>query len=191
MRLRALLLALLAAAAGCAQTGAPPAPSGTAGTASAGPSANPNLALSASGDFAPDATQAIAYDRKLTPEGARASLLVESEKEAGRTRSSLVVEGFLPGRTYGAHLHTQPCGAQPDDSGPHYQNKPGKATAKNEIWLDFTTDGTGSANASARNPWLLASDRMPRSLVIHAERTKVKKPERGEAGPRVACLTLG
>ncbi|MBB6351335.1 superoxide dismutase family protein [Nonomuraea muscovyensis] len=187
MRLPALLLALLAA--GCAQTAAPPAPSGSAG-ASAGPSANPNLSLSASGDFAPDATQAIVYDRKLAPEGSRASLLVESEMEAGKTRSSLVVEGFLPGRTYGAHLHTSPCGAQPDDSGPHYQNRPGKVSAKNEIWLDFTTDGTGSANASARNPWLLASDRLPRSLVIHAERTKAKKPERGDAGPRVACLTL-
>lgn len=82
MRLPALLLALLAA--GCAQTAAPPAPSGSAG-ASAGPSANPNLSLSASGDFAPDATQAIVYDRKLAPEGSRASLLVESEMEAGKT----------------------------------------------------------------------------------------------------------
>ncbi|WP_113701440.1 superoxide dismutase family protein [Nonomuraea lactucae] len=190
MRVPALLLALLTA--GCAQTAGTPSAGTTpsSGAASNSPAASPNTALSASGDFAPDATQAIVYNRKLVPEGARASILVESESESGKTRSSLVVEGFLSQRTYGAHLHTMPCGAKPDDAGPHYQHRAGKATAKNEIWLDFTTDGTGAASTAARNPWLLTGDSLPRSLVIHAQRTKTAPAKAGMAGDRVACLTL-
>jgi Cu-Zn family superoxide dismutase len=187
MRVPALLLALLAA--GCAQTGGTPSAGGTPG-ATASPSATPNTALSASGDFAPDAAQAIVYDRKLAPAGARASLLVESERDTGKTRSSLVVEGFRPEHTYGAHLHIQPCGADPDDSGPHYQHVAGKISPRNEIWLDFTTDRTGTASTSARHPWLLDENRLPRSLVIHAEPTRATPPNPGAAGPRIACLTL-
>ncbi|GAA4804535.1 hypothetical protein GCM10023353_03860 [Tomitella cavernea] len=61
-----------------------------------------------------------------------------------------------PGRDFGAHAHTKPCGPEPSDSGPHYQNvqdpaatadspstDPAYANPQNEVWLDFTTDGSG------------------------------------------------
>lgn len=186
MRLPAFLLVLLAA--GCAQSGpaldaAPPSPGGTASTPAAGV-----VTISGSGQFTPDGKTAIVYDRKLVPEGAQAS--VSAESTGGTTLSSVVVEGLLPNRKYGVHLHVNPCGPKPDDAGPHYQHQGKHADAKNEVWLDLKTDGSGAANASSRNDWVLDPDRLPRSLVIHAEPTVSTGPSAGTAGSRAACLTL-
>ncbi|MEV0378756.1 superoxide dismutase family protein [Nonomuraea sp. NPDC050643] len=184
MRVPALLLILLTAA--CA---GPPAPLQDASGAGANfKSPGDTVNLSSAGDFTATDTAAIAYDRKLVPEGAQASVSVEST--GGKTRTSLVVEGLRPDRRYGAHLHAKPCGKKPDDSGPHYQHHPGQITPASEVWLDVTTDAEGSGRSSARNDWALDPAKMPGSLVIHAQPTVTSGPEVGTAGARVACLTL-
>ncbi|GAA3552035.1 hypothetical protein GCM10022419_035430 [Nonomuraea rosea] len=214
MRVPALLLALLTAtvagASGCAGPPAPlqdasgpgkPAATPTTGavTLSGGgefisAKASPGTSPDASDGASPDASRggsgnaAIVYDRKLAPEGAQASLTAEST--GGKTRTSLVVEGLLPDRRYGAHLHTKPCGAKPDESGPHYQHHPGQIDAASEVWLDFMTDGEGGGRSTARNDWALDPADLPRSLVLHSQATKTSGPQVGTAGDRVACLTL-
>ncbi|MFD0470857.1 hypothetical protein ACFQ0B_23055 [Nonomuraea thailandensis] len=114
------------------------------------------------------------------PQGAQASVTIESGD--GQTRTSLVVEGLLPGRRYGAHLHTKPCGRKPDDAGPHYQHHPGRIDADSEVWLDFTTDDEGAGRSSARNDWMLERAKLPGSLVIHSQPTTTSGPEVGQAG---------
>ncbi|MEV0595107.1 hypothetical protein [Nonomuraea cavernae] len=208
MRVPALLLVLLVA--GCAQTTTSPARDAPVGPAAQSPSpssgetyggtpgaspgepgdhstSNSATSLSSSGTFSTSDTAAITYNRKLVPDGAQASVTVESA--GGKTLTSLVVEGFLPNRRYGAHLHTKVCGTKPDDAGPHFQHEPGKANATNEVWLDFKTDEAGAGRATARNPWSL-DGRDPGSLVIHSQSTTPTGPEAGSAGDRAACLTL-
>lgn len=164
--LPALVLVLLAA--GCAQQDAHSTPS---------PSAQSGVRISGAGEL-------VVYDRALAPDGAQASATVDST--AGGTLSSLNVEGFLPGRVYGAHLHTNACGAKPDDAGPHFQHDHGQVSKDSEVWLDVKTDAEGAGRASARHGWALAPGHAPRSLVVHAEPTKAD----GTAGARVACLSL-
>lgn len=191
MRVPVYLLVMLAvsgtAVSGAAACAGPPAP---LQQAPAPRSASPEgrITLSASGQFARGDIGSIAYNRKLAPAGSQASVTIESG--AGMTRTSLVVEGLLPNRRYGAHIHTSPCGRKPEDSGPHYQHDQGKINSTSEIWLDFATDGEGAGRAAARHGWTLDPARLPGSLVIHSKRTVTSGPQVGQAGDRVACLTL-
>ncbi|HLU73886.1 MAG TPA: superoxide dismutase family protein [Nonomuraea sp.] len=178
-RLPALLIALLA-------TGCGASPPQLAHPADGPVSAT---TLSGSGVFTDDDTSAIAYDRKLAPKGAQASLTAESS--GGQTITSLVVEGFLPRRTYGAHLHTNPCGKSGADAGPHYRHrKDGPASPDNEIWLDFETNASGEGRATARHPWGFDPASPPRSLIVHAKPTTKTGAHAGDAGDRIACLTI-
>lgn len=170
MRLLALLAVLVAA--GCSQSTAAPAPTPV------------QLHLSGGGQLTTKGTAAIAYNAKLAPEGSQATVTVESTPD--KTVSSLVVEGLLAKRTYGAHLHVNACGAKPDDAGAHFQHTQGHADAGNEVWLDLKTDDSGMGRATATHAWAFTADHVPGSLVIHAQPTKAD----GTAGPRVACLTL-
>ncbi|MBF8190673.1 superoxide dismutase family protein [Nonomuraea sp. K274] len=184
MRVPAFLLVLITAASGCA---GPPAPLQEAqGPAERSPGTA--LTLSGAGEFTSADTSAIAYDRKLVPQGAQAS--VTSESTGGTTRTSLVVEGLLPKRHYGVHLHTKPCGKDPEAAGPHFQHHAGQINPKSEVWLDLTTDAAGAGRSTSRNNWALDRDRLPGSLVIHSQPTKTGGPEVGMAGTRAACLTL-
>ncbi|MEV4181006.1 superoxide dismutase family protein [Streptosporangium canum] len=131
---------------------------------------------------------AVAYNARLAPPGASATLTAESG--AVLATSTLTVGGLLPDRTYGAHLHVNPCGAKPEDAGPHYQHAHSHASADNEVWLDFTTDAHGAATATAKQDWAFIPGRLPRSLVIHAKPTTRTGADAGTAGPRVACVTL-
>ncbi|GAA4520879.1 hypothetical protein [Nonomuraea ferruginea] len=175
-RLPVILLALLAAGCGAS----PPQLAHTEG--------QPATTLNGSGEFTVAGASAIAYDRKLAPEGAQASVTAESS--GGQTITSLVVEGFRPSRGYGAHLHTKPCGKTGADAGPHYQHRPGPASADNEIWLDLKTDATGAGRATARHPWGFDPATPPRSLVLHSKETTATGPDAGNAGDRIACLTI-
>ncbi|WP_327090073.1 superoxide dismutase family protein [Nonomuraea sp. NBC_01738] len=157
----------------------------------ASPSSGPPgaVTLKGGGEFTDaDPATAIAYDRALAPKGSQASVTAESS--GGTTVTSLVVEGLLPGRAYGAHLHVNKCGAKPVDAGPHFQHEHGAANATNEVWLDLTTDSGGAGTASAKQPWVLDPAHLPGSLVIHAKGTESTGPKAGQAGDRVACLTL-
>ncbi|WP_433540127.1 hypothetical protein ACQP10_29980 [Streptosporangium sandarakinum] len=72
---------------------------------------------------APKAT-AIVYDAALAPPGASVQVTAESGSVFAVTTAT--VSGFLPGRTYGAHLHVDPCGKKPAAAGPHFR-RPGDA----------------------------------------------------------------
>ena len=146
--------------------------------------------------YRPGAT-AITYDPAVVPPGARVRVAIT------RTPTGLVVRltaaGMVPRRAYGAHLHTQPCTAVPDQAGPHYQHRhdprtpsvdPSYANPQNEVWLDFTADSAGAANAVSQENWTFDPKAPPRSLVIHAETTRTGPGMAGTAGARAACLSL-
>lgn len=137
-----------------------------------------------------------AYDPALVPDGA--TVAVKSVSHRGRTTSVLVVRGLLPERTYGVHLHVNPCGEAPSAAGPHFQylvdpvtpsTDPVYANPDNEVWLDLRTDASGAGRSRSVNTWQYGSAR-PMSVVLHAEATQTEAGVAGMAGARVACATL-
>lgn len=144
-------------------------------------------------DSGPDFT----YDEVVVPVGS--NITVQVSAEGGATTVDLAVEGLEPNRDFGAHAHVRECGAEASDSGPHYQNEqdpaataetpsndPAYANAQNELWLDFTTDDSGTANASSTVNWeFRAGD--ARSIVIHDRPTSTDPGTAGTAGDRLAC----
>ncbi|AXK34917.1 superoxide dismutase family protein [Streptomyces armeniacus] len=156
--------------------------------------------LRASGQFAPSsspvAPAAITYDHELVPPGA--GIKVTQRVDGAGTTVAVSVRGVAPDHTYGVHVHTAPCGADPDDAGPHYQNRedpeqpsvdPAYANPANEVWLDFTTDGSGAARSVASHPWNFRMGEA-RSVVLHEHATSLKPGEAGMAGERVGCFTV-
>ena len=189
----ALLLALLS---GCAQPsdgtggvwGSTAAPTGT-------PDGDPSTAYGTFLPYTPQAT-AITYDPTVVPAGATADVVI-TMTGAG-VAVTLTVTGMVPRRAYGAHLHTAPCAAAPEQAGPHYQHSrdprapsvdPSYANPRNEVWLDFTADASGRAKAVATQAWGFGAA-VPRSLVIHTRQTQTAPGTAGTAGPRAACLTV-
>jgi Cu-Zn family superoxide dismutase len=197
-----VLLVSAAGAAGCTRGSAGTAPvNSTSATSRPAMPTTPGSVKTASGTFAAYApgVTAVTYDPALVPVGATAAVTL-TPASAG-TRVELSVSGLRPDRGYGAHLHTNPCGQAGAAAGPHYQHQkdpaasasrpsvdPSYANPKNEVWLDFTTDGSGRASAAATQPWTFGTT--PRSLVIHAMTTRTAPGEAGTAGARAACLTL-
>lgn len=161
-------------------------------------SAGPVAPIGSVGVFEPyrPGASAITYAPDLVPVGARAAVI--PLPVGGRTVVTLLTRGLLPGRHYGAHVHTNPCGPAPADAGPHYQDRPDPvqpsvdpayANPTNEIWLDFTTDPRGSGAAITVVPWRVAGE-AGRSVVVHAQHTATGPGEAGTAGPRLACLDV-
>ncbi|HEY3464235.1 MAG TPA: superoxide dismutase [Amycolatopsis sp.] len=147
--------------------------------------------------YAPGA-HAVTYRPDLVPDGARARVFSVSAPHAGTT-TTLVVTGLRPGRAYGAHAHTQPCGATGDAAGPHFQHAPDPvkpsvdpayANPRNEIWLDFTTDRLGTGVGRSTVDWTFGA-RRPRSVVVHETHTHTDPGHAGTAGARLACLDVG
>ncbi|MDN5931914.1 MAG: superoxide dismutase family protein [Pseudonocardia sp.] len=160
------------------------------------PSATPSRTVQVSATFGTDGT-AITYDPALVPVGSRGA--VSSETGDGSTTVMLAVRGMEPERRYGAHAHTEPCGATGDLAGPHFQNQvdpvqpsvdPAFANPENEIWLDLTTDESGAGSATATVPWAFERNRRARSVIIHAMPTATSPGEAGTAGARAACITV-
>jgi Cu-Zn family superoxide dismutase len=147
--------------------------------------------------FKPDA-KAVTYNQAVVPAGATAQVTTTMTAKGMIVR--LAVTGMIPRRAYGAHLHTQPCTAEPAMAGPHYQHNPDPemsaspdpafANPHNEVWLDFTADARGAATAVSAEDWAFDEMHPPKSLVVHAASTRTGKGVAGTAGPRVACLTL-
>ncbi|WP_345711934.1 hypothetical protein, partial [Kineococcus glutinatus] len=135
------------------------------------------------------------YDGSAVPAGSSAAALSVSSRLG--TATVLLVRGLQPHRAYGAHLHQLPCGASPQDAGPHYQQvpdpvqpsvDPAYANPVNEVWLDLHTDAAGDAVVRSTNPW--SYRQAPGSLVLHAEHTSHEPGSAGTAGARLACITL-
>ncbi len=138
------------------------------------------------------------YKPELVPAGARAHVFGLTSKTFG-TSTAFVVTGLLPGREYGAHAHAKSCGATGDAAGPHFQHAedpvkpsvdPAYANPRNEIWLDFTTDGFGHGFALSKVDWTFG-ERRAHSIVIHETHTHTDPGHAGTAGARLACVNVG
>jgi Cu-Zn family superoxide dismutase len=146
-------------------------------------------------------TAADTYNPALAPPGARLSATLTPS--GGTTTAVVTYSGLLPNRSYAAHAHTNVCGTTGAAAGPHYQNRidpaatpqkpssnPEYANPRNEVWLDLHTDATGSGTARTTVPFVF-SDRGPGSIVVHeAMETETAPGKAGQAGARIACLTL-
>ena len=205
MRAHLLLLTAPLALGACTAAIANPASSSTAPTAvSAVPSTAPALIPGpvSSGTFRPwtEGSTAVTYDTSAVPDGASAEVTVTSTVTGVRVH--VTGTGLVPGRVYGAHLHANPCTANPSEAGPHYQHvidpkadathpsvDPAYANPENEVWLDFTADAKGAGHATAEQKWAFPENRPPWSLVLHAQHTHTDEGEAGTAGARLACLT--
>ena len=139
---------------------------------------------------------AVTFDQEAVPVGARAR--VTSSASGTGTRVTLEVRGLQPDRTYGAHVHTKPCGSKPEDAGPHYQNvadpvqpsvDPAYANPENEVWLDFVTDHTGAGSSEDTVAWRFRSGGA-RSVVVHEHATSSDPGHAGTAGDRLACVNV-
>ena len=158
----------------------------------------PEGAFQLPGEVGVGVDNAYTYDEAAVPVGS--AVTIDSEGEDGRTTVTLNATGLAPGRDFGVHAHTQRCGPQPADSGPHYQNNvdpaatpeapstdPASANPQTEIWLDITTDPSGNAQASTTVDWEFRADEA-HSMVLHAQRTMTGPGQAGMAGDRLACI---
>ncbi|MFB8765355.1 superoxide dismutase family protein [Nocardiopsis alba] len=193
----ALTVALLS---GCAQE--EPAPVNES-SASQAPTAQPTTEPSVTASiFLPpgESTGALTYDETAVPEGATSD--VQVRVQGGSTYVQFTGTGLEANRDFGAHVHTQPCGDDPADSGPHYQNEldpaaeegepstdPAYANPENEVWLDMTTDDSGNAFVTATVDWEFREGEA-RALVLHDEHTATHEGHAGTAGDRLACVTV-
>jgi Cu-Zn family superoxide dismutase len=162
--------------------------------------------LIGSGTFTlPDPTsKTITYNTALVPVDAAILASMEpSGWDRSQTVATLTVAGLLRNRGSAIHAHTNPCGATGQDAGPHYQNHvdpaatsqhpstdPHYAHPRNEIWLDVRTDANGVGVSHTTVPFVF-TNRAPGSIVIHEAMSTATGPgQAGQAGARVACLTL-
>lgn len=140
--------------------------------------------------------EAVTYDEEAVPVGATVN--VDVTRDGAETDFALAVSGLQPDETYGAHVHTKPCGETPDAAGGHYQDDPAPSPDShdpeyvnddNEVWLDFTTDGDGTATSDADVDWRPRKGEA-NSIVIHSDHTKTAPGVAGEAGTRLACVNV-
>lgn len=144
----------------------------------------------------PTTHQAVTFDRQAIPVGGTVRVTERSGQDG--TRIELRIHGAQANRTFGAHVHQKPCGSAPDDSGPHYQDvkdpaqpskDPAYANPRNEVWLDFKTDGHGDGASASTVTWRFRSGEA-RSVVIHEHATETGSGTAGMAGARLACLNV-
>ncbi|MET8144974.1 superoxide dismutase family protein [Sphaerisporangium sp. NPDC005288] len=156
----------------------------------------PVLALGRFAGYGPGQT-AVTYDPKLVPSGAAAAVAYVPTAD-GHASVQLRAQGLLPNRRYGAHVHTNACGSKGEDAGPHFQHvqdpktpstDPKFANPRNEIWLDFTTDGQGNGFSRAALERRF-TDRRPHSVIVHADHTHTDPGHAGQAGARLACINV-
>ncbi|WP_431983011.1 superoxide dismutase family protein [Streptomyces qinglanensis] len=139
---------------------------------------------------------AVTYDLARVPAGAGITVARRATRHGTTVR--LRVRGLLPHRTYGAHVHTRPCGGRAGDAGPHYQHRrdprqpstdPRYANPRNEVWLDVTTDAAGRGSAVSRHGWTFRPGGAG-SVVLHERATRTGQGHAGEAGARLGCFTV-
>jgi hypothetical protein len=96
---------------------------------------------------------------------------------AAQTKVSLNVSGLTAGAMYKSHVHNQPCAVE--NGGGHYVMDPlgTVGVPENEIWLDLTAAGDGTATATVTSPALARAE--AQSVVLHSAE-----------GARMACFDL-
>ncbi|WP_230423436.1 superoxide dismutase family protein [Streptomyces radicis] len=132
---------------------------------------------------------ALTYDPQLVPEGAE--IMVHQRVIGGAMSVQVTVDGLVPGRTYGTHVHLAPCGADPAAALGHYRNVPDVVTPENEVWLDLTADSSGTGRARAEQEWVFRAGEAA-SVVLHERGTSHGHDGHapGDAGGRVACFSV-
>ncbi|GAB2513147.1 superoxide dismutase family protein [Nocardiopsis aegyptia] len=186
-------------ATGCSQAETPDEGTATPTDQSVQPTTSPSVTASIFMEWS-EGAGAVTYDETAVPVGATADVQVREEGE--QTSVQFTATGLEGDRDFGAHVHTQPCGEEPSDAGPHYQNEadpaatedepssdPAYANPENEVWLDFTTDADGNAVTTATVDWTFREGEA-RSLVLHDQHTSTEHGEAGTAGDRLACVTV-
>jgi Cu-Zn family superoxide dismutase len=162
----------------------------------AAPTSTPNVTTASA-----TTTKAETYNPALAPLGAHVEAALTPSGES--TNVELTVSGFPPNRGYAAYADVNSCGGFPNAEGPHYQNRidpaataqapstnPAYANPSNEILLDLRTDAAGSGTARTTVPFVF-TDRGPGSIVVYdAMQTATAPGQAGNAGARIACLTL-
>jgi hypothetical protein len=96
----------------------------------------------------------------------------------GDTTATITMTGLSASTDYGVHVHRLPCAI--GDGGGHYKADPDVAdnTESNEIWLGFTTDGTGAGMGTGSITDHIAHANA-QSIVVHAAN-----------GDRLGCVDL-
>lgn len=103
---------------------------------------------------------------------------------------TLMVSGLPNNREFGSHLHKAEC--EMGMAGGHYQHVPAPdggatnpmfANPDNEVWLDFTTGGTGTATSKATVDFVPPVG-SAKAIIVHDRKTG----DGGVAGPKLACL---
>lgn len=108
---------------------------------------------------------------------------------SGNSQITLDLRGVdaQPGTVFGAHVHTNPCGAAGTDAGPHYVDPAiNRPLSHREVWLDVRIDGTGRGHSVATRNFEVP-DRANRSVILHVLGTD---RDSGAAGARLACIDL-
>ncbi|MCT2590226.1 superoxide dismutase family protein [Streptomyces sp. N2-109] len=173
--------------------------SGVAG-ADGGAQGGGDLRMHRSARFAPPQafvpSSALTYDQELVPAGAH--ITVRQRVDGEGTTVGLAVRGLAPDHAFGVHVHTEPCGPRPQDSGPHYRHvkapdqpsaDPEYANPENEVWLDFRTDGRGDGGSSVSHSWDFRRGEAG-SVVLHEHAVSTEPGEAGTAGAPVGCFTV-
>ncbi|MFI6144609.1 superoxide dismutase family protein [Streptomyces sp. NPDC051109] len=141
------------------------------------------------------AHQAVTFDTEAVPLGSKVTV---TERVGDDTHVELRIHGVEANRTFGAHVHRNPCGGKPNDSGSHYQNavdpeqpstNPAYAGPRNEVWLDITTDHHGDGASASTVEWRFRTGQA-RSVVIHEHATHTGTGTAGTAGARLACVNV-
>ncbi|MEU8886317.1 superoxide dismutase family protein [Streptomyces sp. NPDC048442] len=159
--------------------------SSSGGSSRGGSRGGDGQGLTVDGRFAPASafvpSAAVTYDQALVPAGGW--IQVQQKADRHGTTVTVKVKGLGPHHAFGMHVHEKACGVDPKAAGMHYQHvkDPKLVNPDNEVWLDLTTDGSGSAKATAHHTWGLPEGKA-NSVVLHREQ--------GGAGERVGCFTV-
>ena len=112
---------------------------------------------------------------------------------SGKTIVTLHVSGLPANRSFGSHVHKLAC--NDNKAGGHYQNvpavpptsvnDPSVANPENEVWLDFTANAAGNAEAHAEVDFAFRLDGA-NAVMIHDHHTE----SGGVAGSKLACLDV-
>ena len=110
----------------------------------------------------------------------------------GKMRITLTVQGMIPNRGFGAHLHRLPC-EDPMKAGTHYQHfpspgpvtDPAYANVVNEAWLDFITNTQGVGETDLTLNWIPRANEA-KAVIIH----DMLSGGGGVSGAKLACLPI-
>ncbi|MET7638684.1 superoxide dismutase family protein [Streptomyces sp. NPDC005438] len=131
----------------------------------------------------------------LVPAGQAAGARIRLAPEEGEpgTRRAPGASGLRTAHGLGVPVHISPCGTRSEPPGPHYQRVEGpvrpSVDPREEVGRDFTADPRGAGWAEALQGWKSRPGEA-RSRVPHRRATHSGPGGVGQAGERVACLTV-